>query len=216
MWEEEIGTDCTFVCCYNDTEEKQFGAHRAILMVSSPVFQAMFKTQMCENLNSEIRIEDANPESVRLMLHYLYCGALLKEPINKNFHIGLSVLFLADKYAITDLKEHTEYVLHKLNNAIQVLTAAHMYNATHLKKVSLNYVCANFQKLSQTDGFKELGDRNPTLLQEVLTLVTKVCQEKPQNRKQKNSEDFFNVFSHLLNENKQKHSGDRLKDAIPP
>jgi len=140
---------------------------------------------MYENLTSEIRIEDTSPESVRLMLHYLYCGHLLKEPIHKDICVGLSILCLADKYAISDLKEHVEYVLHKLitlETALQVLIAAHMYNGTHLKKVALNYVCANFQRLSHSDKFKEFGEHHPSLLQEVLAIVTKVCQEKPQNR----------------------------------
>ncbi|ETO16107.1 hypothetical protein RFI_21250, partial [Reticulomyxa filosa] len=195
MLEEEIGADCTFICSNGDIDEKQFGAHRAVLMASSPVFHAMFKNKMYENLTSKIRIEDTSPESVRLMLHYLYCGHLLKEPIHKDITVGLSVLCLADKYAIADLKEHIEYILHKLS-----LDFLFGY------KVALNYVCANFQRLSHSDKFKEFGELHPSLLQEVLSIVTK-----------NHRHTFYTLFSkphsNFPNTNKKNKNRNNKKDV---
>ena len=247
-----------------------FPVHRAILMSSSPVFQAMFENDMQEKKNSEVRIEDIPSDAVKLMLDYIYGGVLptntfvsptslqnnssssslsisslnnssnnnnnnnnnnnqdvvihpisdneqkSNSPIlvssnnnNMNNHnnnnngknnnnskqnqndtarmlsVGMALLCLSDKYRMNDLKHHCEYALHQLLNidsCLHLLLASNRYNAKRLRSVSLNYVSAHFQALSQSQNFKEFGDCNPSLLQEVLSNVTKEVQSRPQKR----------------------------------
>ena len=107
---------------------------------------------------------------------------------NKAFHqlqVGCALLCLSDKYRMNDLKHHCEYALHQLLNlesCLHLLLASNRYNARRLRAVSLNYVSAHFQALSQSQKFQEFGDRNPSLLQEVLSNVTKEVQARPQKR----------------------------------
>jgi len=105
-----------------------------------------------------------------------------------SFHllsVGCALLCLSDKYRMNDLKHHCEYALHQLLNidsCLHLLLASNRYNARRLRSVSLNYVSAHFQALSQSVKFKEFGDCNPSLLQEVLSNVTKEVQARPQKR----------------------------------
>merc|ERR1719242_1774019 len=105
-----------------------------------------------------------------------------------SFHllsVGCALLCLSDKYRMNDLKHHCEYALHQLldlESCLHLLLASNRYNADRLRAVSLNYVSARFQTLSQSKKFQEFGDRNPSLLQEVLSNVTKDVQSRPQKR----------------------------------
>eukprot|EP01084_Bolivina_argentea_P104315 186790_1 len=68
LFENQIGCDCTVVIIEQNKEDVIFPVHRAILMSSSPVFQAMFENDMQEKKNSEVRIEDIPSDAVKLML----------------------------------------------------------------------------------------------------------------------------------------------------
>eukprot|EP01084_Bolivina_argentea_P311435 539069_1 len=77
LFENQIGCDCTvMVIEQNKEDDVIFPVHRAILMSSSPVFQAMFENDMQEKKNSEVRIEDIPSDAVKLMLDYIYGGVL--------------------------------------------------------------------------------------------------------------------------------------------
>lgn len=296
LFENQIGCDCTVVVIEQSKDDVIFPVHRAILMSSSPVFQAMFENDMQEKKNSEVRIEDIPSDAVKLMLDYIYGGVLptntflpqssassasvsqiqssalslsapssvsamaglggsnLNNNNNSSSHhdlygdeqkssspivsssnynnslmhsmsmnnannnnnnnlsslsnasqsnlssnnmdnkgqtalhllsVGCALLCLSDKYRMNDLKHHCEYALHQLLNldsCLDLLLASNHYNARRLRSVSLNYVSAHFQTLSQSSRFKEFGDRNPSLLQEVLSNVTKEVQARPQKR----------------------------------
>jgi len=284
LFENQIGCDCTVMVIEQNKEHTEFPVHRAILMSSSPVFQAMFENDMVEKKNSEVRIEDIPSDAVKLMLDYIYGGVLPSNTFslssiaphqhaapppsssssshgisgilspnsnvnvssmalshhppssplvhglsvnvgvhghamdeneqksmspqvndsvvsinvnnsmaaalaeNKAFHqlqVGCALLCLSDKYRMNDLKHHCEYALHQLLNlesCLHLLLASNRYNARRLRSVSLNYVSAHFQALSQSVKFQEFGDRNPSLLQEVLSNVTKEVQARPQKR----------------------------------
>merc|ERR1712228_737991 len=76
LFENEIGCDCSVIVIESGKDDEIFFVHRAILMSSSPVFQAMFENDMQEKKNSEIRIEDIPSDAVKLMLDYIYGGVL--------------------------------------------------------------------------------------------------------------------------------------------
>merc|ERR1712087_787183 len=76
LFENQIGCDCTVMVMEQNKDHAVFPVHRAILMSSSPVFQAMFENDMVEKKNSEVRIEDIPADAVKLMLDYIYGGVL--------------------------------------------------------------------------------------------------------------------------------------------
>ena len=119
-----------------------------------------------------------------------YNNQMERKPVRPNdtvrmLSVGCALLCLSDKYRMNDLKHHCEYALHQLLNldsCLHLLLASNRYNARRLRSVTLNYVSAHFQALSQTQNFKEFGDCNPSLLQEVLSNVTKEVQSRPHKR----------------------------------
>ena len=54
--------------------DEEFHCHRIILSGRSPVFEAMFRSDMTENNSEEVCIKDIDPKVVREMLHFIYNG----------------------------------------------------------------------------------------------------------------------------------------------
>merc|ERR1712130_902031 len=125
------------------------------------------------------------PMNNQMNLNNSMAAAMATRPTFHQMQVGCALLCLSDKYRMNDLKHHCEYALHQLLNlesCLHLLLASNRYNARRLRSVSLNYVSARFQTLSQSVKFQEFGDCNPSLLQEVLSNVTKEVQARPQKR----------------------------------
>ncbi|CAL1262210.1 unnamed protein product [Larinioides sclopetarius] len=55
------------------TKNQIYPAHKFILGARSPVFKAMFSTDMKEKINDSVHIEDLTDDTVLRMLRYIYC-----------------------------------------------------------------------------------------------------------------------------------------------
>ena len=57
-------------------QDKEYKAHRSVLMARSSVLAANFKYDTLERQTGVIIIPDCDPDSFQLFLEYLYCGKL--------------------------------------------------------------------------------------------------------------------------------------------
>ena len=77
--------------------DQSFAAHRFILSIRSPVFDAMFESAMTEAATRQVRIEDVDANTFRAFLEFLYIGTL------KSFDRKEQLLSLARKYQVETL-----------------------------------------------------------------------------------------------------------------
>lgn len=83
-----------------------FYAHKFILSISSPVFEAWFNHdtwshgRTTKNENSEITLIDEEPEAFRNLLSFIYT-----DQVNVNANNVLDTLYTAKKYCITYLEK---------------------------------------------------------------------------------------------------------------
>ena len=89
-------SDVTF--CIGDRE---FPAHKVILVTRSKVFASMFEYETKENLTNQIDIEDIEPEVFQELLRFIYTGEV---SLNKMETIAAGLLIAADKYLLDGLK----------------------------------------------------------------------------------------------------------------
>ena len=110
--------DVTFLI---GSEKKEFKANKTFLAAQSAVFEAMLFGQMMESqLNSEIEINDAEPDAFEAVLKYCYCNNPELSSINV---VGIKKI--ADKYQINGLSkscdDHFPKCLNQ-NNFCELLT----------------------------------------------------------------------------------------------
>jgi len=147
---------------------KSYECHKNILASRSPVFQAMFKSDMKEKKTGSVAIKNMTPKVLESFLRYIYTGhdscieTLAKE-----------LLASADLYQIGGLKELCELELcssMEVGNCIDLLVLGDMYQALTLKTRALDYVRKNMDRIDISECKKTLISY-PTLLFEVMELL---------------------------------------------
>merc|ERR1711915_1074412 len=76
-----------------------------MLSARSPVFEAMFFSNMAENKSGTVNVEDVDPDVMIEVLQYIYTGCSLN--IDKH---AMAILAASEKYLIEQLKGCCESV----------------------------------------------------------------------------------------------------------
>lgn len=98
IFTEELGSDTVIIPGNGGNPVK---CHQSFLMANSPVFLAMFQTEMKEAKSCEIEIQEMNEEVVRAFLAYLYYRDESQPDLK--FEIAFQLLTAGHKYQIPDL-----------------------------------------------------------------------------------------------------------------
>ena len=164
--------------------EENFHCHRSILSVRSPVFKAMFQSDMVENISRIVEVKDIKPEVVKEMLHFIYTGAASTETVMDE--IGKDLLGAADQYQLELLKKMCEEKLCsslEVNNSVELLVLADLHNASKLRRMALRLVTRNMDTIVTTDVYKDLAKHHPDLTVEI---TQSLVQKAGINRKRDN------------------------------
>ena len=96
-------------------------AHKFVLSISSPVFEAMFYGELAETTDS-IELPDCEYESLLELFRYIYSDEVILNGSNV-----MGVLYLAKKYMVPSLADKcTEYLQENLepSNVFSILSSA--------------------------------------------------------------------------------------------
>merc|ERR1719452_432232 len=164
--------------------EEVFYCHRSILSVRSPVFEAMFQSDMCESLSQEVFIKELKPEVVREMLHFIYNGATSTETVMDE--IGNELLGAADKYQLDFLKNKCEEKLCsslEVSNSVELLVLADRHHASQLRSMALRLVAINMDTIVNNDVYKDFARHHPDISVELTTFVVERASEREERIK---------------------------------
>jgi len=156
-------SDVTLVC-----EEKMFPCHKVILSARSDVFKAMFSHENTkEGQTNQVDITDTDPDTLEQLLKYIYSDKLDCDMPN----LASSLMRAADKYNIPRLKSLCEEAICnniEVSNAADILVLAHMYEATNLKAMAVDFIMNNLNKVSETTAWTNITTgQHPKLLGEM-------------------------------------------------
>ncbi|KAL7576555.1 hypothetical protein ACA910_018049 [Epithemia clementina (nom. ined.)] len=151
-------------------EGEQIHAHR-VNLIRSRVFQAMFRSGMREStVNGVIDIHDVSKQTFLLLLEYLYAGTVAVVPVELAFELWEA----AELHGLRPLQKLCRFSVKdsiNVENASDVLRMAEEASRKHsecigLKKICLDFVVANYGKVSKTEGMRRLTD--PALCHEIM------------------------------------------------
>lgn len=153
---QDVFSDVTFQAVSAATGETHtIKAHKCILIARSSYFQSLFTGGLAESQLDTIKIEDADYEPFRLVIHYLYTESLDLEAASEYI---TDVFMLACKYAIENLKSQVESILAynlSIENAASLFILADSHQSESLKKTCAKFIANNFEQVSLTPEYLE-------------------------------------------------------------
>ena len=154
-------------------KDKEFKAHRAILMARSPVFAAMFQHETLEKQTGSITIPDCDPNSFEQFLEFLYSGKLEKPSTRNAFHLYET----SAKYDVQELNEFcSEFLMENLTieNLCDVVILANKYDDTKLLSAAQSFFNENLRKVLLTREWSRFMVDNHRLANELLLEMSKM------------------------------------------
>ncbi|XP_068748905.1 BTB/POZ domain-containing protein 6-like [Montipora capricornis] len=175
MFNNGLFSDVKFVVRKSDgeTESKQaIPAHKLVLSIGSPVFEAMFYGDLAETRDC-IELPDCEYESLLELFRYLY-----SDEVNLSGSNVMEVLYLAKKYIVPSLAAKcTKYLQDRLDpsNVFNILQSARKYDEEQLVDRCWEVIDKQTEAALKSEGFavidrpllEELVERDTLNIQEV-------------------------------------------------
>ena len=146
---------------------KTLKVHKFLLSARSPVFRAMFKTDMVENKNNIVKINDIEYNVLKELLRFIYAARVENLDI-----LVVGILDAAEKYQVKGLKDICEDHLRKyvkIDNIVETLVLCNRFNMDTLKIQVANLMKMYAEDVIHTPGFKSIKD--PDLLAEIVEIL---------------------------------------------
>ena len=149
-------SDVKFVAANSngETESKQvIPAHKFILAIGSPVFEAMFYGELAETKDT-IELPDCDNESLLELFRYLY-----SDEVNLSGSNVMGVLYLAKKYMVPSLTDKCkEYLKEKLDpsNVFIILPFVQKYEHKTLEDRCWNVIDKQTETAVKSEGFETI------------------------------------------------------------
>ena len=174
MLNNDLFSDVKFVVRKSDGEsgsKQVIPAHKFVLSIGSPVFEAMFYGELAETRDS-IELPDCEYESLLELFRYMY-----SDEVNLSGSNVLGVLYLAKKYMVPSLADKcTEYLQNCLDpsNVFNILPTAEKYEEKELVDRCWKVVEKETKTAVKSDGFATI---ERSLLEAVVSRDTLTIQE---------------------------------------
>ncbi|XP_078361263.1 BTB/POZ domain-containing protein 6-like [Oculina patagonica] len=174
MFNNNLFSDVKFVVrgASGESESKQvIPAHKFVLSISSPVFEAMFYGELAETTDS-IELPDCEYESLLEMFRYMYSDEAILSGNNV-----MGVLYLAKKYVVPSLADKCmEYLQDNLDpsNVFNILPHAEKYDEKNLVDRCWEVIEEQTSEAVASDGFETI---ERSLLEAVVERDTLAIEE---------------------------------------
>ena len=157
-------SDVKFVAANNNGESKQvIPAHKFLLAIGSPVFEAMFYGELAETKDT-IELPDCDYDSLLELFRYIY-----SDEVNLSGSNVMAVLYLAKKYIVPSLTNKcAEYLKEKLDpsNVFSILPFAQKYEEKALVDRCWMVIENHTEAAVKSEGFETI---ERSLLEQVVT-----------------------------------------------
>ena len=167
MFDNELFSDVKFVA----RSKQKIPAHKFVLSISSPVFEAMFYGELAETTDS-IELLDCEYESLLEFFRYMYSDEVILRGSNV-----MGVLYLAKKYMLPSLADKcAKYLQDNLDpsNVFDILPQAQKYDEEKLVDQCWKVIDEQTEETLKSDGFSTI---ERSLLEAVVVRETLNIQE---------------------------------------
>ena len=173
MFNNNLFSDVQFVVqktAQGESESRQvIPAHKFVLSISSPVFEAMFYGELAETTDS-IELPDCEYDSLLELFRYMY-----SDEVNLSGSNVMGVLYLAKKYMVPSLAAKcTDYLQDNLDpsNVFSILPSAQKYEEKNLADRCWKVIDEQTEEAVKADSFAtiELSLLEAIVIRDTLTI----------------------------------------------
>ena len=156
MFDNDLFSDVKFVVpkAVGETESKQvISAHKLVLSISSPVFEAMFFGELAETRDT-IELPDCEYDSLLELFRYMY-----SDEVNLSGSNVMGILYLAKKYILPSLTDKCiEYLRNNLDpsNVFSILPSAENYQEKTLVDQCWKLIDEQTEEVVKSDEFAKI------------------------------------------------------------
>jgi len=146
--------DPQFSDCEIVTNDVTIKCHRFMLASRSCVFKAMLQDGFKEGQTGIIKIDDKDPEVIKDIVKFIYCGKLDK--LGEN---AAELFRAADMYQIDNLKDACgNYMQKNMNtdNVLDIITLADAHSDDNLKNAAIDFIVRNVKMLMEDKKWESL------------------------------------------------------------
>ena len=190
--EFEKKTNCIQHYCKRYKTTTKIHAHRFILQQFSSTLDELCKSGGDEGITT-ISITDANPNTFKRMLFYMYGGKLSNDDMKRH---AKSIIDVADKYGIVGLKLEAEasYVTSEtiaMDNVIDKLLYADSKNLALLKEAVMDYLVKNGKEAMTKLSFDNVPG---SAMKDLLAAMTRGKSEEGEEKTAKSVLKDYNTM----------------------
>ncbi|GIX99917.1 TD and POZ domain-containing protein 1 [Caerostris extrusa] len=145
-----------------------FPAHKVILSARSPVFKAMFSSDMRESMCDIVDIRDMDDDTVRRMLQFMYTA----DVDDLGWSSASDLYAAADKYEVLTLKEKCSCYLKanlRPSNACEALIFSDLHQEEGLKHAVQDFILKHSWEVMNSDEWKQLMETDLKLAAETMS-----------------------------------------------
>ena len=175
MFNNDLFSDVKFVARgpNGESESKQvIPAHKFVLSISSPVFEAMFCGGLAETTADSIELPDCEYDSLLELFRYMY-----SDEVNLNGSNVVEVLFLAKKYMVPSLVDKCMKFLQdnlESSNVFSILPSAQKLEEKKLVDECWKVIDKETGEAVESDGFVTI---ERSLLEEIVVRDSLTIEE---------------------------------------
>ena len=177
IFNNDLFSDVKFIISRTDMESESerrkqvIPAHKLVLAIGSPVFEAMFYGELAETADS-IELPDCDYDSLFELFRYMY-----SDEVNLSGSNVMGVLYLAKKYMVPSLADEClEYLEDNVDpsNVFSILPSAQKYEEKSLVDRCWEVIDKQTEEAVKSDGFAAIES---SLLESVVERDTLTIEE---------------------------------------
>lgn len=153
---------------------KKFDAHKLVLGTRSPVFLALFQSNLAETQTNTLKIRGIKPTVFKEVLRFMYT-----DQVEQLDELAEELLAAAERYMLDLLKE--KCVTHlagtiTVENCAEKLQFADLHSAAGLKTIVLDFFRCRAAEVAETSSWQQLTkSANSDLLREGIITICTIC-----------------------------------------
>lgn len=139
-----------------EDEDINIPSHKLILY-RSPYFKSMFTSGMLESQTNSIDFQNMDKNAVLEVLNFLYTDRI--EVTNENC---VGVLVYSLMFGVTEISDYCRAIVGQnltIQNVVEMLEIADIYNDVSLRRICLNFIKTNYEDVKVNDEFDNLDEK---------------------------------------------------------